>query len=151
MEVEWVRKHEEALVVSVGSMGLKLRVVPFEELPVVAVLQAGLDEDAVLVSREVLAAHNLPNEEHFGLEVGFCAQLVHFCGLFDLLLLLFLLREFSDGRLVLVTHPAVGPVRVLVVLPLVVETTAHVVIIAAKVAAIASIVVVYHLFASFSL
>ena len=88
MEVKRVREDEETLVVRVGSVRLDLNSALFKQVPVFAVLKARLNEDAILVSGEVLPANNLANEEDLGFAVGSCphigAQLLY---LVDLLLL----------------------------------------------------------------
>ena len=69
-------KDEESLVICIRCVRLDLNCALFKKLPILAILQARLHEDAILVSREVLATHDLPNEVDFGLEVSSGALLV---------------------------------------------------------------------------
>ena len=75
MKVERVGEHKEALIVCIRRMRLYLHLILLEKVPIITVLEASLHEDTVQVGREVLTAHDLPNEVHLGLKVGFCAQL----------------------------------------------------------------------------
>ena len=81
-------KDEEALVVCIRCVSLNLHLVLLEQVPIVAVFEACLHEDAVKVGGKVLAAHDLPDKVHLRFEVCLCAQLAaQLLHLFDLLLL----------------------------------------------------------------
>ena len=93
-------KDEEALIVGIGRVSLDLHLVLLKKVPIVAVLEARLHEDAIKVGGKVLTAHDLPNKVHLGFEICLCAQLAtQLLHLFDLLLLqvlqglLFALRQ----------------------------------------------------------
>ena len=75
MEVERVSEDKKAFVVRVCRVCLYLHLILLEKLPVFAILQTGLHEDAVLVRGEVLPAHDLANKMHFRLKVRSCAHL----------------------------------------------------------------------------
>ena len=77
-------------------MSLDLNGALFEKFPILAILQARLNKDAILVSREVLPAHDLANEVDFGLEVCPGASLV--CHSLHIVHLL--LCQITDGLLV---------------------------------------------------
>ena len=88
VEVKGVSEDEETLIISIRCVRLELNLVFLKQVPVVTVLKAGLHENAILVSGEVLATDDLPNEEHLWLEVCPCAQLAaHLLHLINLLLL----------------------------------------------------------------
>ena len=88
MEIKWVGKDKETLIVRICRMRLNLHLILLEQDPVLAILQARLHKNAVEVSGEVLAADDLPNEVHLRFEIGLCAQLIaKLLHLVDLLLL----------------------------------------------------------------
>ena len=69
-------------------MRLDLNLILLKEVPIFTILKARLYEYAVLVCREVLTAHYLPNEMHLRLEIGLCARIsTKLLYLVDLLLL----------------------------------------------------------------
>ncbi len=86
-QVEGVCKDEEPLVIGVRCVRLYLLIASLlNELPIIAILEACLHENAIQVGREVLPANDLPDEVHISLEVGSCAHLV--ANLLDLINLL---------------------------------------------------------------
>ena len=97
-------KDEETLVVGVRRVRLDLHLVLLEKVPIVAVLETSLHEDAIKVGGKVLTAYDLPNKVHLGLEVCLCAQLAtQLLHLFDLLLL-----EILQGLLLALRHRVPG-------------------------------------------
>lgn len=79
MEVKWVGKHKETLVVSICRVGLNLYAILLEKLPVFTVFKRGFNKDAVQICREILTANYLANEMDFWFEVSPCAQIVSDC------------------------------------------------------------------------
>lgn len=130
-------KDEEALVVSIRSVRLQLHLAFLKQGPVVAVLEACLHEDAVLVRGEVLPTNNLANEEDLRLEVGTCPHLViQLLQLVDLLLLQ-VLERLSFG---VILHPALE--SVLRVSRLIFQAVPPVLVITVVVVAIVATIVV---------
>lgn len=76
MEVKWVGKHKETLIISICCVRLNLNAIFFEKLPVFTVFKRGFNKDAIQICREILTANYLPNEMDFWFEVSPCAQIV---------------------------------------------------------------------------
>ena len=100
-EIKGVRENEEAFIVRVGCMSLQIlaRLHLGNLFPVLAKLETRLDEDTILISREICTADDLADEIYLGLEISFnllgafccfCTRVEHVQCILRLLLLLVL-------------------------------------------------------------